>query len=203
MDCIKKYLTPLLCGAITLSLSSCASLAAIHKGESAGLPVPDKIDTSLTTGINSTTSTSEQPNHKTPVVSQPLQTSDRQVTSTTPSLKTVTVTIYQADNQCESLVPEKVAVPADSPVDAVVGKVLKQADSGDFDLAGYRVKVNPENGVATVDFRLSPNAKRNFSSLSSCEQFAIFGSLRKTLTDNAQLKIKNVRFTNQDAEISF
>ncbi len=202
MDCIKKYFTPLFCGAIALSLSSCASLAAIHKGESAGLPVPDKIDTSLTTGINSTVSTPPQTHQETPVASQPLQTSDRQVTSTTPSLKTVTVTIYQADNQCESLVPEKVAVPADSPVDAAVGKVLKQADSGDFDLAGYRVKFNPENGVATVDFRLLPNSKRKFSSLSSCEQLAIFGSLRKTLTDNAQLKIKNVRFTNQDAEIS-
>jgi hypothetical protein len=203
MDCIKKYFTPALCGVIALSLSSCASLAAIHKGESAGLPVPNKIDTSLTTGINSTVSTPQQTHQETPVASQPLQTSDRQVTSTTPSLKTVTVTIYQADNQCESLVPEKVAVPADSPVDAVVGKVLKQADSGDFDLAGYRVKVNQKNGIATVDFRLSPNAKRKFSSLSSCEQFAIFGSLRKTLIDNAQLKIKNVRFTNQDAEISF
>jgi hypothetical protein len=203
MDCIKKYLTPVLCGAIALSLSSCASLAAVHKGESTGLPTPDQIDTSLTTGLDSTASTSEQTHQETSVVSQPLQTSDHQLTSTTPSLNTVTVTIYQADNQCESLVPEKVAVPADSPVDAAVGKVLKQADSGDFDLAGYRVKVNPENGVATVDFRLLPNSKRKFSSLSSCEQLAIFGSLRKTLTDNAQLKIKNVRFTNQDAEISF
>src|SRR4028118_1807934 len=111
MDCIKKYFTPLLCGAIALSLSSCASLAAIHKGENARLPVPEKIATSLTTQLDSTASTSEQSNQETPVVSQALQTSDRQVTATTPSLKTVTVTIYQADNQCESLVPEKVAVP--------------------------------------------------------------------------------------------
>jgi hypothetical protein len=96
-----------------------------------------------------------------------------------------------------------VDVPAENPAQAAVGKVLKQADSGDFDLAGYRVKVNPESRVATVDFRLSPNSKRQFSSLSSCEQFAMFGSLRKTLTDNTQLKIKNVRFTNQGAEIAF
>jgi len=219
MNGIKKYLAPLLTGAIVLSLSSCASILANPKsnGESVAEPSPTQLssadptslptsqtlDTSLTTELDSTASTPEKLNQETSVTSQPLNATDSKTTSTAKSLKTVNVTIYQANNQCESLVAEKVDVPAENPAQAAVGKVLKQADSGDFDLAGYRVKVNPESRVATVDFRLSPNSKRQFSSLSSCEQFAMFGSLRKTLTDNTQLKIKNVRFTNQGAEIAF
>jgi hypothetical protein len=66
-------------------------------------------------------------------------------------------------------------------------------------LSGYRVRVN--NGVATVDLRLSPQSKRNFVSLSSCEQFALFGSVRKTLTNNSQWKIKEVRFTEKGEAI--
>jgi hypothetical protein len=92
-------------------------------------------------------------------------------------------------------------VSAGSPVDAAVGKVLEKASSGDFDLAGYRVNVNSKSGVATVDLRLAPNAQRQFLSLSTCEQFALFGSLRKTLVDNAQLKIKDVRFTEQGQDL--
>jgi hypothetical protein len=94
-----------------------------------------------------------------------------------------------------------VAVPAATTVNAAVGKVLDKASSGDFGLAGYRVNVNAKSGVATVDLRLSPDSRRQFASLSSCEQFALFGSLRKTLTNNSQLKIKDVRFTEQGQQI--
>jgi hypothetical protein len=48
---------------------------------------------------------------------------------------------------------------------------------------------------------LSPNSRRQFVSLSTCEQFALFGSLRKTLTDNSPLKIKGVRFTERGQDI--
>jgi hypothetical protein len=88
-------------------------------------------------------------------------------------------------------------------VDAAVGTVLKEAASGDFDLAGYRVNVNANSRVATVDLRLSPDSQRKFVSLSTCEQFALFGSLRKTLTANSQLNLKDVRFTQQGQEIKF
>ena len=72
---------------------------------------------------------------------------------------------------------------------------------GGQDLAGYRVNLDLNKRVVTIDFRLSPDSKRQFVSLSMCEQFTLFGSLRKTLTDNPQLKIKDVRFTNQGQEI--
>ncbi|MBD2021984.1 hypothetical protein H6F43_17535, partial [Leptolyngbya sp. FACHB-36] len=57
------------------------------------------------------------------------------------------------------------------------------------------------NGVATVDLRLPANAKRRFVSLSTCEQLALFGSIRKTLTSNRQWKIKSVRFTEKGQPI--
>ncbi|MFO0142950.1 MAG: sporulation/spore germination protein, partial [Aphanizomenon sp.] len=36
---------------------------------------------------------------------------------------------------------------------------------------------------------------------SSCEQFALFSSIRKTLISNAQWKIKEVRFTERGEDI--
>ena len=197
MNRFKKYFTPLFTGVIVLSLSSCTSTSVPteRKSEYAGLPNAEILNTSLA-------ATAAQPPTTTPTISQSFNTTDSKATSTAQSIKTVSVTIYQADTQCQTLVPEKVTVPAGSPVDATVGKVLKQANSGDFDLAGYRVKVNAKSRVATVDLRLSPDSQRQFASLSNCEQFALFGSLRKTLTANAPLQIKNVRFTQQGTEIT-
>jgi Sporulation and spore germination len=116
-----------------------------------------------------------------------------------PTGKTVDVTVYSSDAQCQELVPQKATVAAEEPVAGAVGKILEGRDSGDFSLSGYRVSV--KNGVATVDFRLNPNSKRFLTSLSSCEQFALFSSLRKTLTSNNQWKIKDVRFTEKGEEV--
>lgn len=204
MNRFKKYFTPLFTGVIVLSLSSCTSTSVPteRKSDYAGLPNAETLSTSLTSQLDPTAATAAQPPTTTSTISQSFNTNDSRATSTTQSIKTVSVTIYQADTQCQTLVPEKVTVPAESPVDATVGKVLEQANSGDVDLAGYRVKVNAKSGVATVDLRLSPDSQRQFASLSNCEQFALFGSLRKTLTANAQLQIKNVRFTQQGTEIT-
>jgi hypothetical protein len=197
MNPLKKYLAPLMTGLIVLSLSSCASSVANRQSDKANSPTHETGNMPSTTLSSRAAATPAQPQSQTPVTSQPSNTTG----SIAQAKDTVTLTIYQADNQCQTLVPEKVAVPATRVVDTAVGQVLKQADSGDFDLAGYRVQVNSKSGVATVDFRLSPNSRRQFVSLSSCEQFALFGSLRKTLTDNSRLKIKNVRFTQQGQEI--
>lgn len=199
MNPLKKYLTPLVTGVIVLSLSSCASSIANRQSNKANSLTHETGNLSSTTLSARAATTSTQSQSQTPVASQPSNTTDS--IAQAKDTDTVTLTIYQADNQCQTLVPETVAVPATRVIDTAVGEVLKQADSGDFDLAGYRVQVNSNSGVATVDFRLSPNSRRQFVSLSSCEQFALFGSLRKTLTDNSRLKIKNVRFTQQGQEI--
>ncbi len=121
-------------------------------------------------------------------------------TTETPTGKTTDVTVYTSDAECQELVAQKTPVSSQEPVAGAVGKVLEGRDNGDFSLSGYRVNV--KNGIATVDLRLSPNSKRILTSLSSCEQFALFGSLRKTLTSNSQWNIKDVRFTEKGEEIA-
>ncbi len=196
-----NYFTALLAGTIVLGLSSCASMLANAKSDNVNSLTSQTKNSSPTTQLDTATSKSEKAREM-PITHQPLKRTENKVTSATHSLKTVSITIYQADNQCQGLIPEKVAVTTDNPVEEAVGKVLKTTDSGDFNLGGYRVKVNPKNQVATVDLRLPPHSKRQFISLSNCEQLALFGSLRKTLTSNALLKIKDVRFTNQGTAIS-
>ena len=203
MNRIKKYFTPLIAGVMVISLSSCASPPTSRKTDNAGLSAAETINTSLATQLGATATIPAQPQKETPIATQPLNSTSGRTTSTDQSIKTIPISIYRADSQCQTLVSEKVAVPAESPVNAVVGTVLKEAASGDFDLAGYRVNVNANSRIATVDLRLSPDSRRNFASLSTCEQFALFGSLRKTLTDNSQLNIKDVRFTKQGQEIKF
>jgi hypothetical protein len=80
-----------------------------------------------------------------------------------------------------------------------IGKIFKEQNTADFSVSGYRV--NKKNGIVIVDIRLSPESKRQVSSLSSCEQFALFSSIRKTLISNAQWKIKEVRFTERGEDI--
>jgi hypothetical protein len=113
--------------------------------------------------------------------------------------KTIPVTLYTSDLQCQELLPQKTVVSAEEPITSAIGKILEQRDSSDFSLSGYRINV--QNGVATVDLRVSPESKRQLASLSSCEQFALFGSVRKTLTSNSQWKIKEVRFTERGKEV--
>ena len=115
--------------------------------------------------------------------------------------RTLGVTMYTSDPQCTKLVPKKVQVSAAKPAENIVGQVLQQQDSGDFELKGYRVNI--KDNVATVDLRVAPESKRQVSSLSSCEQFALFNSLKKTLTSNSQLNIKDVKFTEKGEEILF
>ncbi len=139
-----------------------------------------------------------------PIADQVTTTSSLSPTSgTDPANNTVTVTIYKADSQCETLIAEKEVLPQHRLLVRVVGKVIEQATSTDFDIAGYRVNLDRQRQVATVDLRLNPNTRRQFVSLSFCEQFALFGSLRQTLTDNPNWHIEEVRFTQLGKEIIF
>jgi hypothetical protein len=114
-------------------------------------------------------------------------------TSRTPP--TTTVLIYQADRQCLKVMPTKVVLPAQNSLDRAIARILDSWDNADFALAGYRVTT--ASGIAIVDFRLAPGAKRQLSSLSNCEQLGLLGSIRKTLTANSQWQIQEVQFTQQ------
>lgn len=110
------------------------------------------------------------------------------------------VTIYKADSECVNFQPQQVTVPGDRAMEAAVGEVLKTYSNPDFDLSGYRVAV--QDGVATVDLRLPADSPRQITSLSACEQFALFGSLRETLTKNPDWQVKSVRFMERGEEIA-
>jgi hypothetical protein len=110
-----------------------------------------------------------------------------------------TINLYKVDNRCAALTPEKVTIAANQSLEGAIAKVLEETDSGDFTIAGYRI--SREGNRAIIDLRLPANAKRQFRSLSSCEQLALFGGIRKTLIDNVQWRIKSVQFTEKGEEI--
>ncbi|RCJ40219.1 sporulation/spore germination protein [Nostoc minutum NIES-26] len=197
MNTSKRYLLPFIV-AIAASLGSCSSN-----------PTPRNIASISPTPTITPNTSSPTPSQSPTKAQIRASSSNAEPVATTPATpatttqaaasKTVNVTLYASDAQCQELIPQKVSVPAEEPVKGAVGKIIEQQDTGDFGFAGYRVGV--KNGVATVDLRLSPQSKRQLASLSSCEQFALFGSLRKTLTSNAQWNIKEVRFTERGQEI--
>ncbi len=117
------------------------------------------------------------------------------------SSQTQEITVYQLDNQCEEYIAQKITVPAKDVTTTLVGKVLENSNSPDFKIDNYRIQV--ENGTATIDLRLPPDAKRPFAAMSTCEQRSLLGSLNKTLTENPNLKINAVRFTDGKEELAF
>ncbi|MBD2508488.1 sporulation/spore germination protein [Nostoc muscorum FACHB-395] len=199
MNITKRYFLPLIFVTMVVSLSSCSSNPTARNIDS---PKPDPITTPTNSASSQTSSQipsvaqlrEKSPNQESPKENTPSSSIPKAVTS-----KTTNVTLYTSDSQCQDFISEKVSVPAEEPVANVVSKILEKRDTSDFSLSGYRVNI--KNGVATVDLRISPESKRQIASLSSCEQFALFGSLRKTLMSNSQWNIKKVRFTERGEEI--
>ena len=201
----KKYISPLILAAIVFSISSCSSSPSTQEQSSNVAPASPSITPNAST--SSPTANPEKLGAQKPLTPElpssgqsPVPTQDKIAAAPTNTLKkTINATLYTSDAQCQKLIPQKVELPVNRPMESAVGKIIEKQDSGDFNLSGYRV--NLKNGVATVDLRLSPNSQRQLSSLSSCEQFALFNSLRKTLTSNPQWKVKDVRFTEKGKEI--
>lgn len=209
MNFYKLSLTALITSSLLLGLSSCNTSRqdSDRANQSESNLNPSNSAIQPTTPVPSATPTpsvkaSPSPNSATR--SQPLNAPAKTVATTTTaanSQNTVSVTIYQVDSQCENLVPQQVTVSAQQPMEAAISKTLAQWDTADFSLAGYRVSVDPDSRVATVDLRVNPNSKRQLESLSSCEQLALLGAVNKTLTANPQWQIESVRFTEQGEEL--
>lgn len=198
MNTNKKYIIPFIVVAIAASVSSCNSNQASRNLDQ--------------TATAATTTPTNSPSSQIPITQLPAKSSVEQPFSYEPFTentasstyiaatdKTINITLYTSDSQCQELIPNTVSVPASEPATGIVSKIIEQQDTGDFNLSGYRVSV--KNRIATVDLRISPDSKRQLVSLSQCEQFALFGSLRKSLTSNAQLNIKQVRFTSRGKKI--
>ena len=111
----------------------------------------------------------------------------------------VTVSVYSIDDQCNDFVEESIQVPGDQAISEAVGKAMSSVDYNAFKLAGYQVDVNGR--TATVDMQLAPGSERQFVSLSSCEQRALFGSVEETLLNNDDWGVEAVKFTQGGKEI--
>ncbi|MGB3296436.1 MAG: hypothetical protein WBB01_25910 [Phormidesmis sp.] len=111
----------------------------------------------------------------------------------------VTVSVYSIDDQCNGFVEESVQVPSDQAISEAVGKAMNSVDYNAFKLAGYQVNV--DGRTAIVDMQLAPGSERQFVSLSSCEQRALFGSVEETLLNNDNWGVEAVKFTQGGKDI--
>jgi hypothetical protein len=200
MNTNKKYIIPFLVVAIAASISSCnSSQASGHLDETAtaATTTPTNIASSqIPTQAQLRAKSSQEQPFSTELFTENTALSTSQIATG----KTINLTLYTSDSECQELIPNTVSVPAEEPATGIVSKIIDQQDTADLNLSGYRVSV--KNRIATVDLRISPDSKRQLVSLSQCEQFTLFGSLRKSLTSNAQLNIKKVRFTERGKKIT-
>jgi len=111
----------------------------------------------------------------------------------------VTVSVYTIDDQCNDFVEESIQVPSDEAIASAVGKAMGAIEYNAFKLSGYQVNINGR--TATVDMQLAPGSQRQFVSLSSCEQRALFGSVEETLLNNSDWDVDAVKFTASGKEL--
>ncbi|WP_413166604.1 hypothetical protein ACL6C3_07835 [Capilliphycus salinus ALCB114379] len=188
MKNLSYFLTITLASLTLLSLSSCNSgdLEAESSKSAQALDEPTQTQPSTSTNLTSQTSPkkSEKPTATPPVLKE----------ATAPT-NTIPINIYRVDSECSNLVAEPVTVPLDGAVEAAVAKTLEMQSGFELPL-NYRVTVDPDYQIAVIDLRVPPSSRRSLYSLSACEQFTLFQTLRETLTGNPDLKIQDVYFTN-------
>jgi len=187
MNSIQQFLTTFATSTVIISSSGCSTLPPnrIQSHRLHGNSVP--IDVSL-----KVKSTAASPKPWPLSATPPIQLSD--------TANTVTVTVYEPDSECKTLVGKPIVLPAENSLFAAVSRVLDEQFTSDFNFS-YRVSVDRDLGKAIINLRVSSNSKRTLTSLSTCEQLAIFGSLRQTLTANPVWKVKQVQFTSKGADI--
>jgi len=117
-----------------------------------------------------------------------------------------TRTIYRADIFCQALEPESVELEAnagdrEAEIEAAIAVILKQWTGSDTGIAGYRITVRDR--AATIDLRRDPDSARPWLAFSTCEQFALFGSLRETLTSEPSWNLDRVEFLSLGEPLGF
>lgn len=139
------------------------------------------------------------PDKEPPVTAQPdgVRVEGKQPAATEGEM--VTVSVYTIDDQCNDFVAETVQVPSDKAISEAVGKAMGAVEYNAFKLDSYQVNVT--GNTAVVDMSLAPSSERQFVSLSSCEQRALFGSVEETLLNNPDWDVNAVKFTNGGKEL--
>ncbi len=177
--------------ALTLSLvvTSCATAPEKVVVEPTPKATPEAVETPKQANLPADSAA------KPPVSAQP----DGLAAQDQPPSDMVTVSVYSIDDQCNNFVEESVQVPSDQAVSEAVGKAMNSVDYNAFKLAGYQVQMSGRTAV--VDMQLAPGSERQFVSLSSCEQRALFGSVEETLLNNDDWGVESVKFTQGGKEI--
>jgi len=184
--------------ALTLSLMmvGCATTAPEEVVEDPAVsPTPELSDPNK---ISEPPVATETPGKESPVEVQPNGSGASQKQPAA-SDEMVTVLVYTIDDQCDAFVEESVQVPSNQAMAEAVGKAMNSVDYNAFKLDGYQVNVN--GSTAVVDMSLAPGSERQFVSLSSCEQRALFGSVEETLLNNPDWDVDSVKFTDGGKEI--
>jgi hypothetical protein len=109
----------------------------------------------------------------------------------------VAVDLYTLDRTCEGYQIESIQVPRQQSMENTVALIMAEQVTPELTLSGYRTSFDPETNTVTIDLRVARDSRRVLQSLSVCEQKALLGSLRETLINQPDWKIKAVTFTNR------
>lgn len=113
----------------------------------------------------------------------------------TADLGTVQVPIWVIDEQCSELVEKVVELEAGHSADDLVGEVLAEGWSqASLEIERHNVTIDTTTGTAMVELYHVADSSRTFSSLSSCENFALFRGIKDTLIANEAFGIESVEF---------
>ena len=196
MNHMYKQFGYLAIGLITIAASSCSSPDAASSGQNQGQL------TTRATQFAQLQQTRHQIETASSQVVQPFNPVPPVLANETAALdNTVAVMVYKVDNNCQSLNPETVTGSDKQLMSSAVNEVLKQQVFTSLGLVGYRLKIDSNLGVATVDLRTSGNSRQKLQNLSSCQMLGLFGGVRQTLTSYAPWQIKAVRFTELGEDI--
>lgn len=180
--------------ALSLIVSGCVPSSTTVVEE----PAPTTNPSAVETPKAATPPAVEDPTKKDPVTAQPdVQGDIKQPENGSGEM--VTVSVYTIDDQCNDFVEQSVQVPSDQAMNEAIGKAMGAVEYNAFKLDSYQVNIS--GSTAIVDMKLAPGSERQFVSLSSCEQRALFGSVEKTLLDNADWNVDAVKFTDSGKEL--
>ncbi|MCY7382946.1 MAG: hypothetical protein LH628_10290 [Microcoleus sp. CAN_BIN18] len=193
MNRICKQFGYLATGLILIGASSCSSYDAARSAQNHSQPSASQFGGLQLAGnqLDARSSELTQPSNSVASVS---------ASETAPD-STATVTVYKVDNLCQTLKPETVTGADNQLMSSAVNEVLKQQIFDSLGLVGYRLSVDRDLGIATVDLRASGNSRQKLQNLSSCQMLGLFGGVRQTLSSFAPWQIKTVRFTELGQDI--
>ena len=196
MNLICKQFGYLATGLILIGASSCSSVS-----DAANLTANQSQSQTSIRQFGDLQLAGNQIDTRSTQVMQPSNSVPSVLGSSSVSENTLTVAVYKVDNLCQTLKPETVTGPDNQLMSSAVNEVLNQEIFSSLGLVGYRLSVDRNLGIATVDLRASGNSRQKLQNLSSCQMLGLFGGVRQTLTSYAPWQIKTVRFTELGQDI--